>query len=46
MKKLTSDLNSEQKDNLNTIDFHEFLKIMSAKMVINLNRLLLLIKKF
>lgn len=35
IKKLVSDLNSEQKekDNTNTIDYTEFLQIMTAKMV-------------
>jgi len=37
IKKLVSDLNSEQKekDNTNTIDYTEFLQIMTAKMVNN-----------
>lgn len=35
IKKLISDLNTEQKDkeNTNTIDYNEFLQIMTAKMV-------------
>lgn len=33
IKKLISDLNAEQKENTNTIEFSEFLQIMTAKMV-------------
>lgn len=35
IKKLISDLNAEQKENTNTIEFSEFLQIMTAKMVKN-----------
>ena len=31
IKKLISDLNNEQKENQNTIDFQEFLQIMTTK---------------
>lgn len=37
IKKLISDLNAEQKENTNTIEFSEFLQIMTAKMVLILN---------
>ena len=33
IKQLVSDLSTEKKENSNTIDFNEFLQIMTAKMV-------------
>ena len=35
IKQLVSDLSTEKKENSNTIDFNEFLQIMTAKMVLN-----------
>ena len=41
IKKLISDLNAEQKENTNTIEFSEFLQIMTAKMVKFINERLI-----
>jgi len=46
IKKLVSNLNTEEKDkeNDNTIDFNEFLQIMTTKMVIEKEREMMNIK--